>query len=189
MPAERSSSRSLIDEELPCWAGLRRRGERQRDRGSTASASSTPLAVGRGTGYPVAPMHRRYAILDDNQQLLEERIARLRRLLPALIADRACAVALIGSVAEGRARDGSDIDLLLVLRAGGPRRTDYTWWDTVVAPEIEHAGTTRRFPVQPVIVGRAALATTEPHLRRALACALPLWDPEGLVHDQPEART
>lgn len=132
-------------------------------------------------------MQRRYALLDDNQRFLEERIGRLRAQLPALIAERMCAATIIGSVAEGGARDQSDIDLLLVLRGESPRRADYRWWDDHVQPRL-NVGPTPRFPVQPLIIGRASLATEEPHLRRALAAGLPLWDPEGLLHDQPEAR-
>jgi predicted nucleotidyltransferase len=55
-------------------------------------------------------MGRRYAILDDNQQLLERRLAALKAQLPPRIAARACAALVIGSVAEGRARDDSDVD-------------------------------------------------------------------------------
>ena len=87
---------------------------------------------------------------------------------------------------RGRARDGSDIDLLLILRAGTPTRGDYAWWDRVVAPRLTCASA--RFPLQPVLVGKTALATTEPNLRRALRSKLVLWDPEGLFDDQPEAR-
>ena len=68
---------------------------------------------------------RRLAILDDNQALLERRLARLAPALPGLVAQRVCAAMVIGSVAEGRARDGSDIDLLLVLARGTPRRQDH----------------------------------------------------------------
>jgi predicted nucleotidyltransferase len=132
-------------------------------------------------------MQRRYALLDDNQRLLEECIGRLRTQLPALIVERMCAATIIGSVAEGRARDQSDIDLLLVLRSESPRRADYRWWDEYVQPRL-NVGGTPRFPVQPLIIGRESLATEEPHLRRALATGLPLWDPERLLHDQPEAR-
>ena len=111
-------------------------------------------------------MLRRYAILEDNDKLLEKRLEELRRTLPALISERIRAAAVIGSVAEGRARDGSDIDLLLILRAGTPTRGDYAWWDRAVASRL--ACTHIRFPVQPVLVGKTALATTEPNLRRAL---------------------
>ena len=131
-------------------------------------------------------MPRRYAILQDNDELLEKRLEELRRELPALISERICAAAVIGSVAEGRARDGSDIDLLLILRAGTPTRGDYVWWDRVVASRLAWARA--RFPLQPVLVGKTALATTEPNLRRALRSKLVLWDPEGLFDDQPEAR-
>jgi predicted nucleotidyltransferase len=54
-------------------------------------------------------MRRRLAILDDNDERLGRRLAALRRLLPPLISDRACTATVIGSVAEGRARDASDI--------------------------------------------------------------------------------
>lgn len=132
-------------------------------------------------------MSRRYAILDDNQQLLEGRLVDLQRRLPALVRERVCAAMVIGSVADGRARDGSDIDLVCVLDRGDPRRADYRWWDEEVQPRLgTHAG--ERFPVQPVIIARRSLATAEPHLRRALARGIPLWDPEGLFHDQPEPR-
>ena len=132
------------------------------------------------------PVHRRYAILDDNDRLLEQRLDALRRILPPSIADRICGAMVIGSVAEGRARDASDIDLLLVLRNGTPRRADYAWWDAAVAPRL--ASDDGRFPVSPLLVGRSALTTVEPNLRRALQSGIPLWDPEGLFDDQPESR-
>jgi len=125
-------------------------------------------------------MSRRYAILDDNQSELEARLDMLRCELPALIAGRACAAMVIGSIAEGRARDESDIDLVIVLRDRPPTRADYRWWDEVVAPHL----VTQRFPVQPLVIARASLATTEPHLRRALDSGIPLWDPEGFFNDQ-----
>lgn len=131
-------------------------------------------------------MRCRYAILGDNDELLEKRLEELRRALPPLISERICAVAVIGSVAEGRARDGSDIDLLLILRAGTPTRGDYAWWDRAVASRLPRAGA--GFPLQPVFVGKTALTTTEPNLRRALRSKLVLWDPEGVFDDQPEAR-
>lgn len=124
-------------------------------------------------------MARRLALLDDNDRILEQRLAALAATLPQLIESRICAVAVIGSVAEGRARDESDLDLLLVLREAEPRRTDYAWWDDQVEPNLPlRSG--ERFPIQPVIVGRASLATSEPNLRAALQSALPLWDPEDL---------
>lgn len=131
-------------------------------------------------------MHRRYAILDDNQRLLELRIERLGEVLPALVAERMCAALVIGSVAEGRARDDSDIDLVLVLASGTPRRADYSWWESEVVPRLglERGG---RFPIQPVIVGREAVETTEPNLQRAFRTSLRLWDPGGIFNDQPEA--
>jgi len=124
---------------------------------------------------------RRYAILDDNQQLLEERLAELGRDLPSAIASRVCAACVIGSVAEGRARDASDIDVILVLREGSPTRSDYTWWDTEVAPAVIRSG---RFPIQPVFIARTSLATDEPNLQRALTQGFPLWDPEGVFRGQ-----
>jgi predicted nucleotidyltransferase len=132
-------------------------------------------------------MTRRLAILDDNQLALEERLAALRLVLPAAIAARACAAMVIGSVADGRARDASDIDLVVVLDTGLPRRADYAWWDEAVAPALP-AFAGDRFPVHPVLIGRSALHTTEPNLRRALANGIPLWDPEGIFHDQPPPR-
>jgi hypothetical protein len=132
------------------------------------------------------PSMGRYAILDDNQQVLEERVRALRQLLPPLVHDRVCAILVIGSVAEGRARDGSDIDILLVLRDGSPRRADYTWWEDVVAPSLANLG--RAFPIQPVFIARTSLATSEPHLRSALGSGFPLWDPEGIFDDQLESR-
>jgi predicted nucleotidyltransferase len=62
-------------------------------------------------------MGRRLAILDDNDERLGRRLAVLQTLLPPLIEDRACAAMVIGSVAEGRARDASDIDVVVVLRS------------------------------------------------------------------------
>jgi predicted nucleotidyltransferase len=136
--------------------------------------------------YREAGMRRRLAILDDNDEWLGQRLATLRTLLPPLIADRACAAMVIGSVAEGRARDASDIDVVVVLRAGEPRRADYRWWDAQVTPGLDEPAN-RRFPVQPVIIARASLATDEPHLRAALRSGIPLWDPEHLFDDKPEA--
>jgi hypothetical protein len=131
-------------------------------------------------------MSRRLAILDDNDERLTERLAALRRQLPPLIAGRACAAIVIGSVAAGRARDASDIDVVIVLRAGQPRRDDYRWWDADVVPGLGEAPD-GRFPVQPVIIARASVTTEEPHLRAALATGISLWDPEHLVDDEPEA--
>lgn len=131
-------------------------------------------------------MNRRLAILDDNHERLARRLAALRRLLPPLIRSRACAAIVIGSVAEGRARDASDIDIVVVLKAGEPRRGDYRWWDDHVLPGLDEPAD-GRFPVQPVIVARASLATDEPHLRAALARGILLWDPEHLVNDEPQA--
>lgn len=125
-------------------------------------------------------MTRRLALLDDNQEILERRLSVLGTTLPPLVEARVCAVAVIGSVAEGRARDDSDLDLLLVLHEGSPRRADYTWWDEQVEPYLPY-GSGLCFPVQPVIVGRDSLATCEPNLRAALQKALPLWDPQGIL--------
>jgi len=123
---------------------------------------------------------RRLAILDDNQRLLERRIERLRAALPVVVARRVCAAVVIGSVAEGRARDESDLDVVLVLGSGSPTRADYAWWDREVEALLRPAGD-GRFPLQPVFIGRAALTTTEPHLRRALDTGIVLMDPEGLL--------
>jgi len=68
---------------------------------------------------------RRYAILDDNQRELETRLATLRQILPELIATRACATMVIGSVADGRAGDESDIDVVVVLREGVPSMSPF----------------------------------------------------------------
>src|SRR5262245_27957164 len=130
-------------------------------------------------------MNRRLAILDDNHERLTQRLTALRRLLPPLINSRACAAIVIGSVAEGRARDTSDIDVVVVLSAGAPRRSDYGWWDAHVVPGLDEPAD-GRFRVQPVIIARASLATDEPHLRTALAGGIPLWDPEHLVDDESE---
>lgn len=127
-------------------------------------------------------MSRRLAILDDNQLVLEARLAGLCTMLPALVRERISAAIVIGSVADGRARDTSDVDLVLVLRDGSPRRSDYTWWDRTVAPTLDTDDA--RFPVQPLIVGRSALSTAEPHLARALRDGIVLWDPEALLDDQ-----
>ena len=76
--------------------------------------------------------------------------------------------------------------MVVVLREGQPRRADYRWWDAHVVPGLDEPAD-RRFPVQPVIVARSALATDEPHLSRALAHGISLWDPEHLLGDEPEA--
>jgi hypothetical protein len=132
-------------------------------------------------------VRRRYAILDDNDRLLDERLRGLARVLPPLARTRVVAANVIGSVAEGRARDGSDIDLVLVLDQGDPERGDYSWWDREVAPRLAIDG--GRFPVQPLFVARAALETREPHLAGALRGGIALWDPEGLFGDQSETGT
>ena len=130
-------------------------------------------------------MPRRYALLDDNQRALETRLDELAERLPGLVASRVCAAAVIGSVAEGRARDQSDLDLVLVLREGEPRRSDYDWWEAEVAPAL---GVQTRFPAAPVFIARTSLATVEPNLRHALARSIPLWDPEGRFRDESDAR-
>lgn len=127
-----------------------------------------------------------YALLADNDARIGARLERLRQRLPAVLPPKVCAAMVIGSVALGRARDASDIDLLLVLREGSPRRSDYAWWDEAVAPTLDLADAP--FPVQPLFVSRASLHTEEPQLRAALQSGRPLWDPEGCFHDQPEAR-
>ncbi len=131
---------------------------------------------------------RRYAILDDNQLFLEGRLAELRRALPGLLAERMRAAMVIGSVADGRARDESDIDLLLVLREGSPQRADYEWWNAAVVPGL-CAGGRSKFPVEPTIIGTRSITTDEPNLRRALRTGVVLWDPEGVFGDQSESRT
>ena len=123
-------------------------------------------------------MERRYAILEDNQRTLAERLTELHRVIPILVGSRVKAAMIIGSVADGRARDDSDVDLLLVLREGSPLRSDYAWWDEEIAPQLPQS---RRFPVQPIFVAEQSLATEEPNLRNALHGGLPLWDPEGLL--------
>lgn len=123
-------------------------------------------------------MQRRHAILDDNQRLLEKRLDDLRREIPPLVDERVKAAIVIGSVAEGRARDESDLDLVLVLREGEPRRADYRWWDEYVGPLLPDGG---RFPVQPIFIAEHSLKTDEPNLRAALRRGLPLWDPDGIL--------
>ena len=76
--------------------------------------------------------------------------------------------------------------MVVVLSAGEPRRADYRWWDAHVASGLDEPAD-GRFPIQPVIIARASLATDEPHLRTALANGIPLWDPEHLVDDEPQA--
>ena len=52
-------------------------------------------------------------MLPDNDAVLAERLDRLAACLPGLLAPRMAAAIVIGSVAEGRARDASDIDVVL----------------------------------------------------------------------------
>jgi len=73
---------------------------------------------------------------------------------------------------------------VIVLRDCLPTRADYRWWDEEVAPHL----VSQRFPVQPLVIARASLKTTEPHLRRALESGIPLWDPEGCFDDKPSSR-
>lgn len=140
---------------------------------SGVAARMAPARDGRYCGL----VTRRHAILADNDQCLRERIAELRVRLPRHLTTKICAAMVIGSAAEGRAHDRSDLDLLLVLNEGSPRRGDYAWWDREVAPHVARPGP---FPIHPVIVGRSALATREPNLRQALRRGLPLWNPEGV---------
>lgn len=140
---------------------------------------------GATTGGYVRLVSRRYALLDDNQRLLEARLEELVERLPGLVASRVCAASVIGSVAEGCARDQSDLDLVLVLREGEPRRSDYEWWESEVAPAL---GVQQRFPTSPVFIARTSLATIEPNLRRALDRGIALWDPEGRLHDESNPR-
>ena len=165
----------------PSAARARRAGDPTSRSGLTAPGSKFGPAISSGE------VRRRYAILDDNDRLLDERLRRLARALPSLARPRVVAANVIGSVAEGRARDGSDIDLVLILGEGSPERGDYSWWDRDVEPRLASDG--GRFPVQPLFVARAALDTREPHLAAALRGGIPLWDPEGLFSDQSETGT
>lgn len=127
----------------------------------------------------------RFAILDDNDRMLAERLDSLAAVLPALLPPRIAAAVVIGSVAEGRAGDESDIDVVLVLADEEPRRAHYRWWEAEIAPHLPR-GT--RFPVQPIFIGRGSVHTSEPTLRAALTLGIRLWDPEGLLDDQSSAR-
>ena len=129
-------------------------------------------------------VQRRYALLDDNQRVLEARLVELARRLPTLVASRVCAAGVIGSVAEGCARDQSDLDVVLVLREGEPCRSDYEWWEAEVVPGL---GSQECFPAAPVFIARSSLGTVEPNLRHALDRGIPLWDPEGRFRDESEA--
>ena len=130
-------------------------------------------------------MTRRFAILDDNDRVLAERLDALAAALPTLLRPRVAAAVVIGSVAEGLARDESDVDVVLVLADEAPRRAHYRWWDVEVAPRLPRKP---RFPVQPIFIGRESVHTEEPTLRAALEHGLRLWDPEGLLDDQSPAR-
>ena len=127
-----------------------------------------------------------YALLADNDERIEARLEQLRRRLPPVVRPKVCAAMVIGSDALGRARDESDIDLVLVLNEGGPRRSDYTWWDETAGPALELPE--KPFPVHPLFLSRESLRTEEPQLRAALQSGIPLWDPEGCFDDQSEAR-
>lgn len=74
-------------------------------------------------------MARRLALLDDNQEILEQRLSVLGTTLPPLVEARVCAIAVIGSVAEGRARDDSDLDLLLVPNLRAALESAVPLWD------------------------------------------------------------
>lgn len=130
-------------------------------------------------------MTSRFAILDDNDRLLAERLDSLAAILPTLLPPRIAAAVVIGSVAEGCARDESNIDVVLVLTDEEPRRAHYRWWDHEVAPQLPRG---ERFPVQPIFIGRESVHTREPTLHAALARGIRLWDPEGLLDDQSSAR-
>ena len=131
-------------------------------------------------------MPPRFALLPDNDSLLAEHLDRLSACLPGLLAPRVAAAIVIGSVADGRARDASDIDVVLVLAVEEPRRAHYRWWETEVAPRLPLAA---RFPVQPIFIGRGSVRTQEPTLRDALARGIRLWDPEGLLDDESSTGT
>ena len=130
-------------------------------------------------------MTRRFAILDDNDRVLAERLDALAAALPMLLRPRVAAAVVIGSVAEGLARDESDVDVVLVLADEEPRRAHYRWWDAEVAPQLPREP---RFPVQPLFIGRESVHTGEPTLRAGLEHGIRLWDPEGLLDDQSSAR-
>ena len=87
-----------------------RMAETLRARGPDDAGTWTDAEAGIALGF------RRLAILDENDRLLRSRLRTLSESLPEMIGDRACAALLVGSVAEGRARDDSDMDVLLVLR-------------------------------------------------------------------------
>src|SRR5262245_35527210 len=119
---------------------------------------------------------RKLAVLPDNDLLLRRSLARIQKELSAFLEGKVAAGLVIGSVAEGIARDGSDIDLVLILQEGTPRRGHYQFWDRKVASRVAKLP----FPVQPIFLARESLRTTEPNLRAAIRKGIVLWDHAGL---------
>lgn len=119
---------------------------------------------------------RRLALLPDNDRFLRMELVKIQEDLPRLLGSKVAAALVIGSVAEGRAGDGSDVDLLLVLDEGMPRRADYRFWDEEVAPHTRRF----RFPIQPIFVARRSVRTSEPNLAAAIRRGILLWDRAGV---------
>ncbi|MBI4601619.1 MAG: nucleotidyltransferase domain-containing protein [Planctomycetes bacterium] len=115
---------------------------------------------------------RKLALLPDNDCRLREEISRIQRRLPRLLGEKVLAALVIGSVAEGKARDGSDVDVLLFLSEGPPRREHYRYWDRQIAPRMRVCP----FPIQPIFVSRASASTSEPNLAAAIRRGILLWD-------------
>jgi hypothetical protein len=115
---------------------------------------------------------RKLALLPDNDRKLRVALTRAQRRLPQLLGDKVVAGMVIGSVAEGCARDASDVDVVLFLRDGGPRRGHYRWWDRAVVPHLGSWGTC----VQPIFVALSSRRTSEPSLASALRRGILLWD-------------
>lgn len=141
--------------------------------GLKAGSDSTGGALPRNI---LAMALRRLALLPDNDRFLRRELARIQKELPPLLRGKVAAALVIGSVAEGQAGDSSDIDILLVLDEGMPRRADYRFWDEQVAPRAGRF----RFPVQPIFIGRGSVRTSEPNLAAAIRRGILLWDQAGL---------
>ena len=74
-------------------------------RGAPGPEAAFAVVERHARQYREAGMKRRLAILDDNHERLHQRLVALRRLLPPLIAGRACAAIVIGSVAKAMAEE------------------------------------------------------------------------------------
>ena len=116
--------------------------------------------------------HEKLSLLPDNDRQLRTMLSSIQRRLPRILGKKVLAALVIGSVAEGKAGDRSDLDLLLFLREGPPKREHYRFWDWRVAPHFKRCP----FPIQPIFVSKESVNTSEPNLTSAIRQGILLWD-------------